>query len=132
MFFGYYRVNNNGTKKTQEAKSGSGGGNKYLEKVVDDLVSLNGLFTVAVFMGLSFATPGTIHSLEDRPECDPDVEMRKRIVQFEIASFSCFLFSGDHLIFLNRVRVWLIEISCYNITSLTLSSVVLQDFWQKQ
>ncbi|XP_031373016.1 uncharacterized protein LOC116188045 isoform X1 [Punica granatum] len=82
------------TGEAGEKTESADGEKKYLDKVLDDLVSLNGLFTVAVFMGLSFAEPGIVHSLEDRPECDPDIEIRKRMVQFEIASFGCFLFSG--------------------------------------
>ncbi|PKI63975.1 uncharacterized protein LOC116187990 [Punica granatum] len=67
---------------------------KYFQKVLDDIVSLNSLFTVAVFVGLSLATPGQIQSLEDRSECHSDTRLRKRLVSFEIASFSCFVFSG--------------------------------------
>ncbi|XP_031373014.1 uncharacterized protein LOC116188043 [Punica granatum] len=77
-----------------EKTDSADGDKKYLDKVLDDLVSLNGLFTAAVFIGLSFAEPGRVHSLEDRPECDPDIEIRKRMVHCEIASFSCFLFFG--------------------------------------
>ncbi|XP_030472977.1 uncharacterized protein LOC115690683 isoform X1 [Syzygium oleosum] len=67
---------------------------KYFEKVLDDVVSLNSLFTVAVFVGLSLAQPGQVHSLEDDDTCHPDIKIRKRLVAFEIASFSCFVFSG--------------------------------------
>ncbi|XP_030442619.2 uncharacterized protein LOC115664875 [Syzygium oleosum] len=67
---------------------------KYFQKVLDDVVSLNSLFTVAVFVGLSLAQPGQVHSLEDDDTCHPDTKIRKRLVAFEIASFSCFVFSG--------------------------------------
>ncbi|XP_039159247.1 uncharacterized protein LOC104423545 [Eucalyptus grandis] len=67
---------------------------KYFQKVLDDVVSLNSLFTVAVFVGLSFAQPGKVQSLEDDNTCHSDTKMRKRLVAFEIASFSCFVFSG--------------------------------------
>ncbi|KAI6669210.1 hypothetical protein NL676_004095 [Syzygium grande] len=67
---------------------------KYFQKVLDDVVSLNSLFTVAVFVGLSLAQPGQVHSLEDDDTCHTDTKIRKRLVAFEIASFSCFVFSG--------------------------------------
>ncbi|KAI4370670.1 hypothetical protein MLD38_018994 [Melastoma candidum] len=67
---------------------------KYFQKVLDDIVSLNSWFTVAMFVGLSLATPGQVHSLESRSECDPDANIRKRLVLYEIASFSFFIFSG--------------------------------------
>ncbi|KAF8037964.1 hypothetical protein BT93_B0726 [Corymbia citriodora subsp. variegata] len=68
---------------------------KYFQKVLDDIVGLNSWFTVAMFVGLSLATPGQVHSLEeDRPECDPDAKLRKRLIFYEIASFSFFIFSG--------------------------------------
>ncbi|KAF7847484.1 hypothetical protein BT93_L2913 [Corymbia citriodora subsp. variegata] len=67
---------------------------KYFEKVLDDIVSLNSLFTVAVFVGLSLAQPGQVQSLQDDDACHPDAKIRKRLVAFEIASFSCFVFSG--------------------------------------
>ncbi|KAL1830253.1 hypothetical protein ACET3Z_008665 [Daucus carota] len=38
-------------------------------KTLDDLVSVNSLFTLAVFVGLSQASPGAI-SLENRQECN--------------------------------------------------------------
>ncbi|XP_031373017.1 uncharacterized protein LOC116188045 isoform X2 [Punica granatum] len=46
------------TGEAGEKTESADGEKKYLDKVLDDLVSLNGLFTVAVFMGLSFAEPG--------------------------------------------------------------------------
>lgn len=70
------------------------GEKKYFQKVLDDIVSLNSLFTVAVFIGLSFAQPGQVQSLEDDPRCHPDPKIRKRLVAYEIASFSCFIFAG--------------------------------------
>ncbi|KAF8033398.1 hypothetical protein BT93_D2108 [Corymbia citriodora subsp. variegata] len=67
---------------------------KYFQKVLDDVVSLNSLFTVAVFIGLSFAQPGQVQSLADDPSCHPGANLRRRLVAFEIASFSCFIFAG--------------------------------------
>ncbi|KDP45220.1 hypothetical protein JCGZ_15085 [Jatropha curcas] len=65
-----------------------------LMKALDDLVSVNSLFTAAVFIGLSFASPNQ-RSLEiSRPECDPSVKMGKRLVLYEVVSFSSFLLSS--------------------------------------
>ncbi|XP_048232348.1 uncharacterized protein LOC125370532 [Ricinus communis] len=66
-----------------------------LLKALDDLVSVNSLFTVAVFLGLSFASPDQLKSLEvNRPECDPDEKMGKQLVVYEVVSFSSFLLSS--------------------------------------
>ncbi|KAF2284680.1 hypothetical protein GH714_029155 [Hevea brasiliensis] len=66
-----------------------------LMKALDDLVSVNSIFTVAVFLGLSFASPTGLHSLEvNRHECDPDVKMVKRLIMYEVVSFSSFLLSS--------------------------------------
>ncbi|KAI4370672.1 hypothetical protein MLD38_018996 [Melastoma candidum] len=67
---------------------------KYFLKVLDDVVSLNALFTMAVFIGLSFALPGQVLSLNEDMHCHPSIGIRKRLVFFEITSFSCFVFSG--------------------------------------
>ncbi|XP_030472980.1 uncharacterized protein LOC130134365 [Syzygium oleosum] len=68
---------------------------KYFQKVLEGIVGLNSWFTVAMFVGLSLANPGQVHSLEeDRPECDPDLKLRKQLIFYEIASFSFFIFSG--------------------------------------
>ncbi|KAK3184659.1 hypothetical protein Dsin_031945 [Dipteronia sinensis] len=63
------------------------------QKALEDLVNVNSLFTIAVFIGLSFATPNQ-HSLESRPECDPGREIAKRLVVYEVISFVCFLLSS--------------------------------------
>ncbi|XP_021682254.2 uncharacterized protein LOC110666163 isoform X1 [Hevea brasiliensis] len=60
---------------------------------LDDLVSVNSLFTIAIFLGLSFASPNQ-QSLDNRPECSPGVKMEKRLVVYEVVSFACFLFSS--------------------------------------
>ncbi|KAJ9176681.1 hypothetical protein P3X46_011967 [Hevea brasiliensis] len=60
---------------------------------LDDLVSVNSLFTIAIFLGLSFASP-TEQSIDNRPECAPDVKMEKRLVMYEVVSFACFLLSS--------------------------------------
>ncbi|XVF47344.1 hypothetical protein PTKIN_Ptkin03bG0101600 [Pterospermum kingtungense] len=63
------------------------------QKALDDLVNVNSLFTLAVFVGLSLARPGE-RSLENRSECDADVNNAKRLVVNEVASFACFLLSS--------------------------------------
>ncbi|KAI7982898.1 hypothetical protein LOK49_LG15G00974 [Camellia lanceoleosa] len=61
-------------------------------KAVDDLVNVNKLFTIAVFLGLAVAT-GRQHSLENRAECDAGTIVAKRLIVFEVVSFTCFLSS---------------------------------------
>ncbi|KAI9162330.1 hypothetical protein LWI28_026212 [Acer negundo] len=63
------------------------------QKALDDLVNVNSLFTIAVFVGLAYANPGQ-QSLENRPECDPDPVLGKRLIIYEVNSFACFLFSS--------------------------------------
>ncbi|KDP45221.1 hypothetical protein JCGZ_15086 [Jatropha curcas] len=80
-----------------ESSNGSSGNGKLkdiLPQALDDLVSVNSLFTVAVFLGIAFASPNQ-HSLEThRPHCDPDEKMGKRLVVSEVVSFSSFLLSS--------------------------------------
>jgi hypothetical protein len=61
---------------------------------LNDLLSVNSLFTAAVFVGLSFASPEQLSSLENRPECNADSGMAERLVVYEIVSFSLFLLSS--------------------------------------
>ncbi|XP_057965846.1 uncharacterized protein LOC131156299 [Malania oleifera] len=63
-------------------------------RALDDLVNINSLFTMAVFVGLSFASPGQLHSLENRSVCDADPGMARRLIIFEVISFACFLLSS--------------------------------------
>lgn len=60
---------------------------------LDGLVNVNSLFTIAVFVGLSLTTPGQ-HSLENPSACDAGVEVAKKLLVFEVVSFSFFLFSS--------------------------------------
>jgi hypothetical protein len=62
-------------------------------QALDDLVNVNSLFTIAVFTGLSFINPGQ-QSLENRPECHADAGISKRLVVYEVVSFSLFLLSS--------------------------------------
>lgn len=59
---------------------------------LDGLVNVNSLFTIAVFVGLSLATPNQ-HSLENSA-CDAGVDVAKKLLVFEVVSFSFFLFSS--------------------------------------
>ena len=63
-------------------------------KALDDLVNVNSLFTIAVFVGLSYAHPGQLASLDNRSECNVDSDTAKRLVVYEVVSFSLFLLSS--------------------------------------
>ncbi|KAK4846324.1 hypothetical protein QYF36_015824 [Acer negundo] len=60
---------------------------------LDGIVNVNSLFTIAVFVGLSLTTPGQ-HSLENPNACDAGVDVAKKLLVFEVVSFSFFLFSS--------------------------------------
>ncbi|KAM1458170.1 hypothetical protein ACFX13_036116 [Malus domestica] len=60
---------------------------------LDGLVNVNSLFTIAVFVGLSLATPGQ-RSLANRISCDAGNDVAKKLLVFEVVSFSFFLFSS--------------------------------------
>ncbi|XP_043690243.1 uncharacterized protein LOC122640999 [Telopea speciosissima] len=60
---------------------------------LDGLVNVNSLFTIAVFVGLSLTTPGQ-RSLENKGACDAGLDVAKRLLAFEVVSFSFFLFSS--------------------------------------
>ncbi|XP_057513165.1 uncharacterized protein LOC130795195 [Actinidia eriantha] len=60
---------------------------------LDGLVNVNSLFTIAVFVGLSLTTPGQ-HSLENPSACDAGLGAAKKLLVFEVVSFSFFLFSS--------------------------------------
>ena len=59
---------------------------------LDGLVNVNSFFTIAVFVGLSLTTPGQ-QSLENRA-CDAGIDVAKKLLVFEVVSFSFFLFSS--------------------------------------
>ncbi|KAK1272814.1 hypothetical protein QJS04_geneDACA013168 [Acorus gramineus] len=60
---------------------------------LDGLVNVNSLFTIAVFVGLSLTTPGQ-RSLEDKSACDAGPDIARKLLVFEVVSFSFFLFSS--------------------------------------
>lgn len=80
---------------------------EIFKKALDDLVNVNSLFTIAVFVGLSVASRNQ-YSLENRRECDAGPEVAKRLVVFEVISFACFLLSSliakSLKVFLNLFR----------------------------
>ncbi|CAK7349229.1 unnamed protein product, partial [Dovyalis caffra] len=55
---------------------------EIFKKALDDLVNVNSLFTVAVFVGLSLASRNQ-YSLENRHECDAGPGVAKKLVVFE-------------------------------------------------
>ncbi|KAK6937902.1 hypothetical protein RJ641_031410 [Dillenia turbinata] len=66
---------------------------KVYRKVLDDLVYVNSLFSTAVYVGLSL-TETKPTSLESRDECNAGADMAKRVVTYDVISFSFFLFSS--------------------------------------
>ncbi|XP_018818242.2 uncharacterized protein LOC108989173 [Juglans regia] len=60
---------------------------------LDGLVNVNSLFTIAVFVGLSLTTPDQ-HSLENKAACDAGIDVARKLLVFEVLSFSFFLFSS--------------------------------------
>ena len=61
---------------------------------LDGVVNVNSLFTVAVFVGLSLATPGQLQSLAGDPSCDAGPGMARSLLVLEVVAFSSFLFSS--------------------------------------
>jgi len=60
---------------------------------LDGLVNVNSHFTIAVFVGLSLTTPNQ-HSLENKTACDAGIDVARKLLVFEVVSFSFFLFSS--------------------------------------
>ncbi|KAI6699220.1 hypothetical protein NL676_019339 [Syzygium grande] len=61
------------------------------QKALDDLVSMNSLFTMAVFVGLTFAgSEGPI--VEGEQHCE--LLVKRRLVKNEVISFACYLLSS--------------------------------------
>ncbi|KAL3752543.1 hypothetical protein ACJRO7_000019 [Eucalyptus globulus] len=63
------------------------------QKSLDDLVSVNSLFTVAVFVGLAFASDKQ-QNIEGNKECEAGVHVARRLVRNEVISFAFYLFSS--------------------------------------
>ncbi|KAK4790334.1 hypothetical protein SAY86_017638 [Trapa natans] len=78
----------------QQTSIGSGGGTTSVHvTALDGLVNVNSLFTIAVFVGLSLTVPNQ-HSLENTSSCDASIDTVKKLLVFEVVSFSFFLFSS--------------------------------------
>ncbi|XVF21263.1 hypothetical protein REPUB_Repub12eG0075200 [Reevesia pubescens] len=88
----YYTNNGNPRRSTSTSSSSSSTTSVHVT-ALDGLVNVNSLFTIAVFVGLSLTTPGQ-HSLENRAPCDADIDVAKKLLVFEVVSFSFFLFSS--------------------------------------
>ncbi|RCV41202.1 hypothetical protein SEVIR_9G115600v4 [Setaria viridis] len=61
---------------------------------LDGVVNVNSLFTVAVFVGLSLATPEQLRSLAGDPSCDAGPGVARSLLVLEVVAFSSFLFSS--------------------------------------
>uniref|UniRef100_A0A7I4F1B3 Uncharacterized protein n=1 Tax=Physcomitrium patens TaxID=3218 RepID=A0A7I4F1B3_PHYPA len=65
---------------------------------LDEVVSVNGFFAIAVFLGLAFSPPlpqnqAATTLAPPRLECYVEVNVYRAVVLWEVVSFSCFLFS---------------------------------------
>ncbi|EPS60773.1 hypothetical protein M569_14026, partial [Genlisea aurea] len=60
---------------------------------LDGIVTVNSLFTTAVFIGLSLTT-STSSETGNKSSCEGDVELVRRVIVFEVFSFGFFLFSS--------------------------------------
>lgn len=73
--------------------TGSSGKTSVVVTALDGVINVNSLFTIAIFVGLSLASPGQ-KSLNSRQNCQPGILTVKQLVIFEVLSFSFFLFSS--------------------------------------
>ncbi|KAH6837137.1 maternal effect embryo arrest protein [Perilla frutescens var. hirtella] len=60
---------------------------------LDGIVNVNSLFTMAIFIGISLTAPETATAV-GREECTTSRETVRRLIVFEVVSFSFFLFSS--------------------------------------
>lgn len=60
---------------------------------LDGIVNVNSLFTMAIFIGFSLTSPQNA-TTESRPECMTSPDTLRRLIVFEVTSFSFFLFSS--------------------------------------
>ncbi|KAF8041317.1 hypothetical protein BT93_A0048 [Corymbia citriodora subsp. variegata] len=63
------------------------------QRALDDLVTVNSLFTVAVFVGLAFASPEP-QNIAGNKECEAGVRVARRLAMNEVISFAFYLFSS--------------------------------------
>ncbi|KAG5603183.1 hypothetical protein H5410_034553 [Solanum commersonii] len=71
--------------------SSSSGKHSVVVTALDGVINVNSLFTIAIFVGLSLASPGQ-KSLNSSERCQPGILTVKQLVIFEVLSFSFFLF----------------------------------------
>ncbi|GFP91183.1 hypothetical protein PHJA_001262300 [Phtheirospermum japonicum] len=60
---------------------------------LDGIVNVNSLFTMAIFIGFSLTVPEAA-TAATRPECTTSRETVRRLIVYEVVSFSFFLFSS--------------------------------------
>ncbi|KAK4419733.1 hypothetical protein Salat_2386200 [Sesamum alatum] len=60
---------------------------------LDGIVNVNSLFTMAIFIGFSLTVPSAA-TAASRAECTTSPETVRRLIVFEVVSFSFFLFSS--------------------------------------
>ncbi|KAL1327261.1 uncharacterized protein LOC107634668 [Arachis ipaensis] len=61
---------------------------------LDAIVNVNSLFTLAVFVGLSWNPNDPSNNLNADPACSPTAAIAENLVAFHVYSFSSFLFSS--------------------------------------
>ncbi|TKY47487.1 hypothetical protein E2542_SST29547 [Spatholobus suberectus] len=61
---------------------------------LDAIVNVNSLFTLAVFVGLTWNPNDPQNSLNSDPACAPSAAIAENLVAFHVFSFSSFLFSS--------------------------------------
>ena len=61
---------------------------------LDAIVNVNSLFTLAVFIGLTWNPNDASENLNSDPSCAPSPAIAKNLVAFHVYSFSSFLFSS--------------------------------------
>ncbi|CAK8566553.1 unnamed protein product [Lathyrus sativus] len=61
---------------------------------LDAITNVNSLFTLGVFIGLSFNPNDPSNNLNSDPNCIPTTAIAENLVAFHVYSFSSFLFSS--------------------------------------
>ncbi|GAU41030.1 hypothetical protein TSUD_133370 [Trifolium subterraneum] len=61
---------------------------------LDAITNVNSLFTLGVFIGLSFNPNDPSNNLNTNPSCTPTKTIAENLVAFHVYSFSSFLFSS--------------------------------------
>ncbi|AES71058.1 hypothetical protein MtrunA17_Chr3g0112711 [Medicago truncatula] len=61
---------------------------------LDAITNVNSLFTLGVFIGLSFNPNDPSNTLNTNPSCIPTTAIAENLVAFHVYSFSSFLFSS--------------------------------------